>query len=111
MFKEAIRGLRLAIVHNNKLILFAAVGAVLMQIAKTINFSPTGMYATYICIMIVFSAEMLNDVVELICNKITKETDEDIKNIKDISAGVVLVISIMAAFLYMMILGIELYGI
>jgi undecaprenol kinase/diacylglycerol kinase (ATP) len=49
-----------------------------------------------LCITVVLAAEMINTAVEQICNKITKERNADIKIIKDISAGAVLVAAISA---------------
>lgn len=45
---------------------------------------------------IVVTAEMLNTSIELLCNKITRERQADIRIIKDISAGGVLVSALAA---------------
>lgn len=52
-----------------------------------------------ICFGAVFSAELINTAIELICNAITTEYSETIKKIKDISAGAVLVIALFSAIL------------
>ncbi len=52
-----------------------------------------------ICFGVVFSAELINTAIELICNEITTEYNENIKKIKDISAGAVLVVALFSAIL------------
>lgn len=44
----------------------------------------------------VFAMEMINTAIELLCDKITMDHDEDIRRIKDIAAGAVLTTSIFA---------------
>ena len=52
-----------------------------------------------ICFGAVFSAELINTAIELVCNEITTEYSENIKKIKDISAGAVLVAALFSAIL------------
>lgn len=52
-----------------------------------------------ICFGAVFSAELFNTAIEIICNEITMEYNENIKKIKDISAGAVLVVALFSAIL------------
>lgn len=47
---------------------------------------------------IVLSAEILNTAIEKICDIIQPEYDERIKFIKDVSAGAVLILAILAVF-------------
>ncbi len=49
-----------------------------------------------LCIAVVLAAEMINTAIEQICNRVTREKDVEIKIIKDISAGAVLVTAIAA---------------
>ncbi|MEO7446445.1 MAG: diacylglycerol kinase family protein [Ferruginibacter sp.] len=52
--------------------------------------------AILLCIALVVSLEMINTAIEILCNKITREKDNDIRMIKDISAGAVLVGAVLA---------------
>lgn len=49
------------------------------------------------CCTLVISLEMVNSAIESVCNKISPEKSPDIRYIKDVSAGAVLVASIVAA--------------
>ncbi|PCJ66737.1 MAG: diacylglycerol kinase [Bacteroidetes bacterium] len=50
----------------------------------------------FLAITVVFVTEMINTTIEKLCNKISKEIDPDIRIIKDIAAGFVLVSSLFA---------------
>lgn len=52
-----------------------------------------------ICFGVVFSAELINTAIELLCDTITTEYNENIKKIKDTSAGAVLVAALFSAIL------------
>ena len=52
-----------------------------------------------LCFGAVFSSELINTAIELVCDTITTEYNENIKKIKDISAGAVLVVAIFSAIL------------
>jgi diacylglycerol kinase len=68
-----------------------------------IGTSPIPFAIIILCCALVIAAEMINTCIEKICNKIEPQYDEQIKIIKDISAGAVLLISItsviVAAFI------------
>ena len=49
-----------------------------------------------LCITLVIVSEMINTAIERLCNKLTIELDPDIKIIKDVSAGFVLISSLFA---------------
>ncbi len=52
-----------------------------------------------ICIGAVMSAELFNSAIEILCDEITHDYNENIKKIKDISAAAVLVIALFSAIL------------
>lgn len=52
--------------------------------------------AVILCIALVITAEMLNTCIEQVCDLISKEKREEIRKIKDIAAGAVLMSSIGA---------------
>ena len=49
-----------------------------------------------LCITLVIVSEMINTAIERLCNKLTIELDTDIKIIKDVSAGFVLISSLFS---------------
>jgi diacylglycerol kinase len=49
-----------------------------------------------ICIALVISLELINTAIEHLCNKLMPDTNANVKYIKDVSAGAVLVASIIA---------------
>jgi diacylglycerol kinase len=49
-----------------------------------------------LCINLVIVTEMINTAIERLCNKLSTEIDLDIKIIKDVSAGFVLISSLFA---------------
>ena len=52
-----------------------------------------------ICFGAVFSAELVNSAIERLCDEVTREYSENIKKIKDISAGAVFVMAFFSAAL------------
>lgn len=54
---------------------------------------------TGICIGLVIGLEMINSAIEKLCNLITTEYNPAVKVIKDISAGAVLWVSVIAAII------------
>lgn len=56
----------------------------------------------FLCIGLVWMAELFNTALEVLCDRVTREKDESIKRVKDVAAGAVLVtamISIAVAIL------------
>ncbi len=56
-----------------------------------------------ILISLIISAELINSAIETLCDRVTRDYDEMIKTVKDISAAAVLVLSVgavVAAFLF-----------
>lgn len=71
-------------------------GGVAICAGLILRFSLIEMVAILLCIGMVVTAEILNTCIELVCNRINKEFDEDIKRIKDMAAGAVLFVSLVA---------------
>jgi diacylglycerol kinase (ATP) len=57
------------------------------------------------CVGGVIAAEMLNTAVERLCDRVTQNREEDIRRIKDVSAGAVLVVSLAAAGVGLCVFG------
>lgn len=94
-FKYAFFGLKYAL--KQKAVLTQVVLAVFAIIGGLIiKLDIYEWFAFIICIVGVISLEIVNSVVESLCDMYSKEYDERIKHIKDMASGAVLVFSIGA---------------
>ncbi|MCO6497831.1 MAG: diacylglycerol kinase family protein [Chitinophagaceae bacterium] len=80
--------------RNAKIQLAAAVISILFSIAFEI--STTEWLFVILSIVLVFIAEIINTSIEKLCDLNTKEFSPDIKFIKDISAGAVLIAALFS---------------
>lgn len=94
-FKVAFRGLFLSFRHRAvKIQIFNAILAIIAGIILKLNYIEWTIFV--ILIGLVISLELINTCIELICDFIEPKYNERIKDIKDISSGAVLMISICA---------------
>lgn len=94
-FRDAFRGLADgAADHSIRFQMFLAFLAVTAGVILRLD--STEWILVIICIGMVLSAEMLNTCVEKICDLITREEKESIRQVKDLSAGAVLTASLCA---------------
>lgn len=101
MFKEAFFGIYYSLAANRKLVYFLFIIIALTFFNGYFKISYEGCSIIYICAGIVYSAEMFNTAIEHLCDRITIQKDYDIKLVKDISAGAVLLfcfVSLIVAF-------------
>jgi diacylglycerol kinase len=93
MFQYGLNGIRVAWRNSrlNLLSLFAILTGILSFLLK-INIIEQ--IIVLICIVIVFTLEMVNTSIEIICDMIDYHYNEKIRMVKDISAGAVLVSAI-----------------
>ena len=102
-FRYALNGLKILIKeeHNARIHLLAAccvsIAGVVFQI------SAPEWLAIIFCIGWVFALELINSAIENTANVISKEKNETIKKIKDLSAGAVLVAAIASAVIGLII--------
>lgn len=102
-FKNAFRGIAVGLKHQSILIQFIL--AALAVTAGAVMRLNTGEWiAVVICIGSVISSEMLNTCVEKLCDMYSTEIRDDIRDIKDIAAGAVLVSSIASLITAIVIL-------
>ncbi len=96
-FVYAWSGLRSALkTERNMRVHFAAAFYVLTA-CFVCKVSREELFALIFCIAFVLSAECFNTALENICDSITKERSEKIKQAKDVAAGAVLIMAIMSA--------------
>lgn len=102
-FKNAINGICDGLKHKSVLTQFIlAIITILAGVIFKLNSNEW--LVVLVLIVIVITAEMLNTAIEKTCDLISKEKNEEIKVIKDISAGAVLVSSMGALFCAIIIL-------
>lgn len=92
MFSEAINGIRENF-KERSFIIEIVLGSIsiLFVYVEIFDFLPT-----IICIMLVLSAEIFNTAIEKTCDFMTSTANEEIRVIKDISAGGVLISAIFS---------------
>ncbi len=93
MFKQAIRGIWLAIKteKNMKIHVVIAVVVLLVSYYLGLNLVPI-----LFCVGLVLAFEEINSSLERLCDIVSSEFNEDIRDVKDMAAGSVLIIVIMS---------------
>jgi diacylglycerol kinase len=97
--KHALNGMTYFFLHerNGKLQLCIAITVV--TIAVGLGVSTTEWGTLLLCIAFVISAEMVNSAIERLCDVVQEEYHPVIKIVKDVAAGAVLFISIVAVII------------
>jgi len=95
MFKYGINGIKLSY-KKGKLILLTAFGIIALVASYLFGVTQYEWIFVIFSISFVFTSEVVNTGVELTCDLIDKNENEHIKEIKDISAGAVLLSAITA---------------
>ena len=98
-FGNAARGIAVA-VRNERNFRVHICMMIYVIIFSVIGKVPVGDFRNFfLCFGAVFSAELINTAIEKLCDEVTEERKESIRNIKDISAGAVLVAAVFSAVL------------
>ena len=102
-FKYAFNGLKILIKeeHNARIHLFIACCVLIAGIVFKI--STIEWIAVILCIALVFALELINSAIENTADLISKEKNETIKKIKDLSAAAVLIAAIASAIIGLII--------
>lgn len=96
-FKHAIDGLIWAIKHERNLKIHFIAALIVCLTGFYLDISTSHWIVLILCIGMVISAELLNTAIEKTLDLLHPEISEKVKIIKDISAGAVLILSIIAA--------------
>ena len=98
-FVHAFNGMKYFFLHerNGKVQLCMAVLAV--ALGAGFGLTPAEWTAVLLCIALVPGLEMLNSVVEKLCDLVQEEFNPKIKIVKDVAAGAVLWVSIISAII------------
>ncbi|MBQ8004637.1 MAG: diacylglycerol kinase family protein [Oscillospiraceae bacterium] len=96
-FKNAARGLG-AVTRHERNFRIHIVMMLYVIFFSVIGRAEKGDVACFVlCFGIMLAAELVNTAIELLCNEVTREYSERVRDIKDIAAGAVLVSAIASA--------------
>lgn len=95
-YKYAFNGIRLVFVNERNMLIHLVAALVVLILNFLLNVSQTEWLITLILIGLVWMAEAFNTAIEKLADRITKDQDQFIGQVKDISAGAVLIICFFA---------------
>src|SRR3989344_4038002 len=96
-FRYALSGLGFAIVNNRNMHIHTVAAVCILILSFVFKIQRVEFIALIVMIVLVMSAEMINTAIEEMTNLITSEHRKEAKIAKDVSAGMVLVVSTGAA--------------
>lgn len=95
-FKFALEGIRISINENQNIKIHIIAAIFVVIFALLIGLNRYEFFAVGVLIVLVISAEMINTAIEEVVNLLVNEHRKEAKIAKDVSAGMVLMISIFA---------------
>lgn len=95
-FRHAFSGIVTAFRENQNLFIHSLIATAVIGTAIILGFSQTDFIFILVMIVLVLSAEMINTAIEEVVNLLVKEHRAEAKIAKDVSAGMVLFISLAA---------------
>lgn len=96
-FQWALYGLKYCIIKEKNFQLHCAAAVIAVGLGLFLHLTLAEWIAVIICITLVLAFEMVNTAIEQVCNIIHPAIHPSVKIIKDVSAGAVFLIAIMAA--------------
>lgn len=96
-FKYALSGIKHAVIDNQNFRIQIAIGFITFLLSLYLGLSNIERIVVMSMIVLVISAEMINTSIEEITNLVTREHRVEAKIAKDVSAGMVLLVSTFAA--------------
>lgn len=96
-FTYAFNGLKILILYEHNARIHLAIAILVLVAGIFFGLEKNEWLAIVIVVGMVFCAEILNTAIERLCDKISTQTDEKIKVVKDLGAAAVLVCSVVAA--------------
>ena len=102
-FGHAWDGLRLALQSQRNLQIHLAVTLAAAILGLSSNLADWEWGCLVLCIGLVWVAELFNTAIEILCDRVTQEQDDGIRQVKDIAASAVLVASVIAVFVGLLI--------
>jgi diacylglycerol kinase len=95
-YQYAIRGIWLAFRHEHNMRLHLAAGVAVLVVNYLLKVSRTEWLLTLMLIGLVWMAEIFNTAIEKLADRITKDHDPLIGQVKDMAAGAVTIICFFA---------------
>ena len=102
-FQHAFAGIAWALRTQRNLRLHALATVAVVVLGGVVNLADWEWVAIGLCIALVWMAELFNTAIEVLCDRLTREPDEQIRRVKDTAAGAVLVTAIVAAIVALII--------
>jgi len=102
-FRHAARGVGLAARDRNLRVMLAA-AALVVVLAFAYEVSSGAWAALLVCIGVVLGAEVVNTAIECLADRVQPEQEPAIRDVKDLAAGAVLVLSVTAAVVGVVVL-------
>ena len=96
-FRYAFAGVRLLLREEHNARIHATITVLVVVAGIVLRVSPVEWGVLVMCIGMVLAAEAFNSAIERICDYLTTEHDDRIRDIKDLAAGAVLLCAIAAA--------------
>lgn len=96
-YRYAIRGIWLALRYEVNMTLHLVATVAVIVTNYMLELSRTDWLITLLLIGIVWAAEIFNTAIEKLADRVSKDNDELIRNAKDLAAGAVLFVCIVAA--------------
>lgn len=94
-FSNAFHGLKIAF-FDKSVLLQALIGSLVILFGLIYKFNCKEWVLVLSCILMVVAAEIFNTAIEILCNKVEYRQDPFIRQVKDLCAGGVLVVSAIA---------------
>lgn len=95
-FKYALEGISISVNENQNIKIHIIIAIFVIIFALILGLTRYEFFAVGILIVLVISAEMINSAIEEVINLLVNEHRKEAKIAKDVSAGMVLLISIFA---------------
>jgi diacylglycerol kinase len=92
----SIRGLRQAFLHENNLHFHIAAAIAVIVMNTTLRVSQAEWLITLMLIGLAWTAELFNTAIEKLADRVTKDYDPSIGQVKDMASGAVLIICFFA---------------
>lgn len=103
-FQNAFRGIGLAFRSERNLRIHLGAAVLVISAMRWLNIDKTQGTILLLCIGVVMAAELFNSALEALADVVQPQHDERIRKVKDISAGAVLLLAIVAAVIGVIVL-------
>ncbi len=102
-FRNAFRGIGILLRHEPNARIHLVISTIVVAAGFYFQIKISEWAILLVAICMVITTEIINTSIENLCDRITAETDPDIRNIKDIAAAAVLLTSIFAVIIGILI--------